>query len=125
MTTTEQIKDPEPDEGPLTRSTREIPWVDVADIFQNVNIPGTPRQVDLPITPRGRTIFAPTIRQVSLDDLGVDSALESDEEQDFSDETVLARHQEVLDSMKEHLSAFFAAREKISQEKRGRKSSNT
>jgi hypothetical protein len=120
--TVEQVKHPEPDEGQMKRSTREIPWVDVADIFQNVNMPGTPRPSDVPITPRGRNIFAPTIRQVTLDGIGVDSGEESDEEEDFRDETVLARHQAVLDNMKEHLSAFFAAREKSSQEKRGRKS---
>lgn len=118
------IKEPEPDEGPVKRSTREIPWVDIAGIFQIVNGPGTPRQPETPAAPKGRNIFAPIIRQVGLDDVSDNSEDESScEEEDLRDETVLARHQEVLDRMKEHLSAFFAARQNTSQGQRGRKSS--
>lgn len=104
------------DEGPLKRSTHEIPWADVAGIFQNVG-PGTPKQSDVPATPKARTIFAPFVRQVGIDEVHVDSDGESDEEEDLRDDSILGRHQVVLDRMKEHLSSFLEARQK-SQEKR-------
>eukprot|EP00429_Kryptoperidinium_foliaceum_P008926 CAMPEP_0176010860 /NCGR_PEP_ID=MMETSP0120_2-20121206/4989_1 /TAXON_ID=160619 /ORGANISM="Kryptoperidinium foliaceum, Strain CCMP 1326" /LENGTH=1711 /DNA_ID=CAMNT_0017343711 /DNA_START=100 /DNA_END=5235 /DNA_ORIENTATION=- len=115
----------ESDGGGMKRSTLEIPWGDVAGIFQNVNLPGTPRQLDTPATPRSRTIFAPSIRQVKFEDLGTNSDNDSDGEEDLSEEMVLTRHQVVLDKMKEHLSAFFDARKKSQQEKRNRRSSKT
>lgn len=117
------LKEPEPDNGPMKRSTREIPWVDVAGIFQNVALPGTPKQPDVPATPRGRTIFAPYVRQVDLEDVDAGNENESDEEEeDLRDEMVLGRHQVVLDRMKEHLSAFLEARQKSQGKKKSRSS---
>ncbi len=110
-------------QGPTKKSTREIPWGDVAGIFQNVALPGTPKQADLPITPRGRTIFAPFVREVAFEEVQVNS-YESDSDEDLKDESVLGRHQVVLDRMKDHLSTFLEARQKT-QEKRRSRSSKT
>jgi hypothetical protein len=118
----EPIKEPKPDDGPVKRSTREIPWVDVAGIFQNVALQVTPKQPEVPVTPRGRTIFAPYVREVDFEDVDAISEDESDEEEDLRDEMVLGRHQVVLDRMKEHLSTFLAARQTTQEKKKSRSS---
>lgn len=120
-----QEEETEPaDGGSMKRSTREIPWADVAGIFQNVALPGTPKQVDVSIAARGRTIFAPFVRKVAFDEVQGKSDDESDEGEDLREESVLERHQIVLDRMKEHLSTFLEARQKT-QEKRKNRSSKT
>jgi hypothetical protein len=127
VASSEQAQDEESkehiDDGPMKRSTHEIPWADVAGIFQNVG-PGTPKQPDVPATPKAKTIFAPFVRKVGIDEVQVDSDNESDEEEDLQEASILGRHQIVLDRMKEHLSSFLEARQR-SQEKRKSRSTKT
>ena len=113
----EQVQEEDP--RVMRQSTREIPWGDVAGIFQKVQLPGmsqTQKEKDAAAVPKSKTIFAPFVRKVELstDDSGSDS---DDEEEDLRDESVLSRHQVVLDTMKAKLSAIFEARKK-SQERR-------
>lgn len=109
----------------LPRSTLEIPWSDVADIFQRVELPkkssssrsssshhheSTPLPVDV-------EIFAPFCRKIG--DIQDDSS-ESDSEEDISDATILNRHDVVLDYMKQKLSAYMEARRKLQERRRNR-----
>ena len=72
--------------------------------------PGT----DLYESEQGATVYQiPLPRQLSEE--------ESDEEEDLSDESVLARHQIVLDRMKEKLSAILEARKKQQDRKKTKK----
>eukprot|EP00980_Cylindrotheca_fusiformis_P002609 scaffold618_cov130-Cylindrotheca_fusiformis.AAC.13 len=94
----------------LSRSTHEIVWTEVADVFesQNVQLPVKKKKEEEPPAPKDRTIFAPFVRRTELPCLQSES--ESDTEEDLSDDAVLSRHQEVLDEMKQKLSVFFEAR---------------
>lgn len=113
-----------PEPGATKRSTREVPWVDVAGIFQSVNLPGAPKSsIEAQVTPRAKTIIAPFVRQVRLEDLNVTDQ-ESDDDEDLSDKAVLGRHQVVLDRMKEHLSMLLEVRKK-NQDKRKSRTSKT
>jgi hypothetical protein len=102
----------------LSRSTHEIVWTEVANVFesQNVQLPVKKKKEEQPATPRDRTIFAPFVRRTESP-LG-DSDSESDTEEDLSDKTVLSRHQEVLDEMKEKLSVFFEVRKHTAERKK-------
>eukprot|EP00934_Nitzschia_sp_Nitz4_P000090 Nitzschia sp. Nitz4//scaffold80_size88189//35047//40827//NITZ4_005086-RA/size88189-processed-gene-0.72-mRNA-1//-1//CDS//3329558627//90//frame0 len=114
------------DEGSKKRSTREVPWVDVAGIFQSVNLPGSSSKTatETLAPSREKIIVAPFVKEVKLDDLDSRTDYESDTEEDLSDAAVLGRHQIVLDRMKEHLNIVLEARKK-SQEKRKSRSSKT
>ena len=108
---------PDKDDG-MRQSTTEIAWKDVANIFQEVELPGsaaTQKEKEAKTALRQKTIFAPFVRQVELTFNDVDS--ESDDEEDLRDETVLGRHQLVLDRMKEKLAVVFESRKKT-QERR-------
>jgi hypothetical protein len=105
--------------GTIPRSTREIPWGSVADMFQSVALLSE-KQVkkhkgDHTAAPGTMTIFAPYVHQITEIPDPIEE--ESDEEEDLSDEAVLVRHQAVLDHMKEKLSAILEARKK-QQERR-------
>lgn len=117
----EPLQDSDMDDGPMKRSTREIPWVRVAGIFQNVALSGSTKSQEISAKKsQGQTIFAPFVRQVQFDDLDSSSEEESDTEEDLSAETVLRKHQVGLDKMKEHLSSFLEARRKSNDKKKSR-----
>jgi hypothetical protein len=104
-------------EAPNLRSTREIEWVDVAGIFQNVELPKKSK-ASAEEKPAARTIIAPFCRRIDSEPVAED---ESDTEEDLSDETVLKNHQIVLDEMKAQLSTYLETR-KEQQERRKNKS---
>ena len=119
------------DEGDIPRSTHEINWADIAGIFQSVELPkksppsksGNSSEKDPPASsPSSKNIIAPFCHKVNLDSLE-DSGIDSDSEEDLSDQTVLRRHQVVLDQMKEKLDAFLQAR-KRQQDRRKSKGQN-
>ena len=107
------------------RSTHEIAWSDVANVFESVQLTATTSASKKkkkghdahhnPPTPIGKTIFAPFVRKTELS--STDSESESDTEEDLRDDIVLSRHQVVLDEMRKKLTALLEARKK-SQERR-------
>jgi hypothetical protein len=105
------------------RSTREIAWTEIAGIFQPVNLPGESKaqkeKEETASAPETKQIFAPFVRTVESSPVA--SEEESDEEEDLSDDTVLGRHQIVLDRMKEKLSAILEARKKQQDRKKASK----
>jgi hypothetical protein len=113
------------DSEDIPRSTQEINWTELAGIFQRVSLPGTEKaqrekEKAIAAAPNGNlTIFAPFVHKIETIST-VASDEESDEEEDLSDGAVLARHQIVLDGMKEKLSAIFDARKKQQDRKKGR-----
>ena len=106
---------PESDSKVL-QSTREIDWEDVASTFQSVELPrkssrnasSDDHHHTAPAV-NGK-IFAPFCQKIDRD-LSTDEE-ESDTEEDLTDETTLARHQVVLDEMKQKLNAYLEARKK-------------
>ena len=97
----------------LPRSTQEIDWVDVAEIFQPVALgPSTPtsRQGDEEGGASFKTIIAPYCRKVDTPP-GMSDDQGDDEEEDISDEAVLARHRVVLDRMKKKIDKAMEARQ--------------
>lgn len=101
------------------RSTREIPWGDVAGIFQKVELPNAIKEQkdkEAKLTVKERTIFAPVVRWPHL--IPVVNEDESDEEEDLSDETILGRHRVVLDRMKARLSSFMENKKRNQQDRR-------
>lgn len=112
------------DNGLLPRSTQEIAWVDVAQIFKPVALPG-------PTTPTsrlgndeesgtsGRMIIAPYFRKIETPPTMSDDG-DLEEEEDISDEAVLARHKVVLDRMKQKLDEVMEARQQGQQRDRSR-----
>jgi hypothetical protein len=113
----------------LPRSTQEIAWVDVAQIFKPVALAGpttpTARSGDdeEPET-SARTIIAPFCRKVERPPaMSDDEGLE--EEEDISDEAVLARHRVVLDRMKQKLDKVMEARQQGQQRDRNRSTGGT
>lgn len=115
-------------ENPFGRSTHEIDWTAVAESFDRVKLAGAPSvsqhaaaKAPRSAQPRPKTIIAPYFRKIEKEP--EPSEDESDTEEDLSDETVLARHQVVLDGMKEKLKAFMEARKKI-QERRKKPPAN-
>lgn len=104
----------------LRRSTREIPWKDIAGIFQQVQLSGSTKDKEKKentLSANERTIFAPYVRKVDSIPAPADEE-ESDEEEDLSDETILSRHQVVLDHMKERLAVVLESRKRAAQEKK-------
>ncbi|KAL3923312.1 MAG: hypothetical protein SGILL_001725 [Bacillariaceae sp.] len=125
-----QSGQPEPSSDeidPTGRSTREIPWKDVAGIFQRVQLPGRLKEKKdseaKKVAPRDRTIFAPVVKHTTST-LVIDSG-ESSEEEDLSDEAVLARHQVVLDEMKIKLTAIQESRKKNLDRRKSRDKTHT
>ncbi|KAG7353348.1 photolyase [Nitzschia inconspicua] len=106
------------------KSTREIPWKDVAGIFQQVQLQGTLREKqeveNKKISVKERTIFAPVVRKLSSPPTLTVSVDESSDDEDISDGAVLARHQVVLNDMKEKLTAFQTSRKKAQDRRKSR-----
>ena len=110
------------------KSTHEIPWSDVANVFESVDLTtmtATSKKTKEhdshhnPPTPRDKTIFAPFVRKTELSWTDSDDS-ESDTEEDLRDDIVLSRHQVVLDDMKKKLSVFLEARKKTHQRRKSR-----
>lgn len=103
----------------LIRSTHEIDWADVARHFNRVKIPSSlsPQASIIPLNAL-KTIVSPYCRKLA--NSPEPSGDESDDDEDLSDEAVLARHQAVLDEMKDKLTAFMEARKKL-QDRRKKK----
>ena len=103
-------------------STNEINWLDIASIFQSVEVPRKSNRYKVaePETPAAiaGAIFAPICDRID-GDLSSDEA-ESDTEEDLSEASTLAKHQIVLDSMKAKLDSYLEARKK-QQERRKNK----
>jgi len=114
--------------GKSKRSTEEINWNDVAEIFQDVLLPGpttpTAKRHDshhhAPPVPPGTKIIAPFCRKFDFDKLPDDSEEDDSEEEDLSDEAIIAKHRIVLDRMKKRLDKFMEARQKVVQKSRTR-----
>jgi hypothetical protein len=109
---------PVKDDSSLPRSTQEINWAEVAGIFQKVELPkkSAPVQAlqdDQPAV--ARSILAPSCRIV--DTVAMEDG-ESDTEEDMTDETVLAKHQVVLDIMKEKIKQFLEKKKEQQQDRR-------
>ena len=125
------LKDDGTGSGIVRRSTEEIDWSDVAKAFVTVDLAEGPTpsrrrvaKLSLPVhqEPRNRlstTIFAPFCNRID-DSLAVSGESDSGEEEDLADETILRRHQVVLDSMKERLDKFMEGRTTAGQRARQR-----
>ena len=101
------------------RSTREIPWGDIAGIFQKVELPNAikeQKEKESKMSVKERTIFAPIVSWPDV--VPVVDEDESDEEEDLSDEIILGRHRVVLDRMKERLSCFMENKKRNQQDRR-------
>jgi len=126
----------DPAELRVPKSTREIDWADIAGIFQSVELPrkSPPTKTSDKGQPgkgskgegvstsgtAGTTIYAPYCKKINPEMLfaaGEDDEESDEDEEDVSDETVLARHQAVLDEMKAKLALFLEARRR-EQERR-------
>jgi len=109
----------------LARSTIEIQWGDIADIFQHVELPkkapsraSSSHHESAPMPADGK-IFAPFCRKVGP---LADNPDDSDNDEDTSEELVVREHQKVLDEMKQKLSAYMDARRRQQERRRSRKS---
>lgn len=88
------------------RSTEPIDWYEVANLFQPVAVPDQ-------VAPTGSieqsvNIFAPDVRKLDrpvweLTEEDYSDNVDESEAEDISDDAVLARHQKVLDLMKQKL----------------------
>ncbi len=104
------------DDNPeLPRSTEEIDWRDVAEIFQPVDLgPSTPtagKEDEPGVSASEKTIIAPYCQKVATPPASGDE----DEKEDISDETILARHKVVLDRMKEKIDKAMEARKEAQE----------
>lgn len=116
----------EDEDASLPRSTEEIDWADVAEIFQPVALgPSTPSAAregddDGGASDKGgsdkATIIAPYCHKVATPPGSDDEG--NEEEEDISDESILARHRVVLDRMKVKIDKVMEAR-KQSQKQQG------
>mmetsp|Transcript_5245 Transcript_5245/g.9395 ORF Transcript_5245/g.9395 Transcript_5245/m.9395 type:complete len:1645 (+) Transcript_5245:114-5048(+) len=107
------------------RSTQELEWEDVANMFFHG---GSTRNIDINYDFDSndhlgkKKIFAPFVR--AFDRSSLDAEREGENEpnsdEDISDEAVLQRHQDVLDEMKLKLDSAFEDRKQLAQQ-RGRK----
>jgi hypothetical protein len=105
-----------------SQSTSEIPWKDVAGIFQQVQLPSTLKEKQehetKKLSMKERTIFAPVVRKVnSIPIVNID---DSSDDEDLSNDAVLARHQIVLDEMKVKLTAVQESRKKAQDRRKSR-----
>mmetsp|Transcript_44871 Transcript_44871/g.94135 ORF Transcript_44871/g.94135 Transcript_44871/m.94135 type:complete len:1659 (-) Transcript_44871:52-5028(-) len=107
------------------RSTQELEWEDVANMFFHG---GSTRSIDINYDFGSsdhlgkKTIFAPFVRAFDRSSLEVEGKAESEtqSDEDISDETIIQRHQDVLDEMKLKLDSALENRKHHSQQ-RGRK----
>ena len=107
------------------QSTVEIPWADVADIFESVEIPqsasrstSSSQHHHESLLPADGKIFAPFCRKISSLESDPD---ESDTEEDTSDSAIAAKHEKVLAEMKLKISAYMEARRRQQERRRSRK----
>jgi hypothetical protein len=130
------------DNDPLPRSTVEIYWTHVADLFEPVELEvdgsrktqATPsprasvsaerpiEKVDKSSPSKKGPIIAPFCRefdysQLDEDDSGESNGTDDGEDEILSDEAVLARHQAVLDDMKEKLEHAMKVRQECIEKK--------
>ena len=130
------------DNDPLPRSTVEIYWTHVADLFEPVELEvdgsrkmqatPSPRaslsaerpvdKVDTSSPSKKGPIIAPFCRefdcsQLDKDDSGESNGTDDGEDEILSDEAVLARHQAVLDDMKEKLEHAMKVRQECIEKK--------
>lgn len=125
----------------LPRSTVEIEWTHVADMFEPVELDDVSKKVQASPSPRASAsaeksienddksspskkgpIIAPFCREFDYSKLDEDSSGDSDnanggEEENLSDEAVLERHQAVLDDMKEKLEHAMKVRQSCIEKK--------
>lgn len=117
------------------RSTHEIKWEDVANMFLHG---GNSRQIDInsvltaeqgplgaddPANAGKKKIYAPFVEPFNVSSLEAIVPNEEDsDDEDISDETIIKAHQEVLDEMKLKLDAALEKRKQLTQQ-RGRKKS--
>ena len=108
------------------RGSNEIDWNTVAGSFHAVKLKGntSPHAMSAPQPPVSfkTNIISPFCRPLTSTPVASDD--ESDTEEDLSEEAVLARHQFVLDEMKEKLTAFMESR-KRQQERKKNKQKNS
>ena len=126
---------------PLPRSTVEIEWTHVADMFEPVELDDGSKKPQASPSPRASAsaeksienvdksspskkgpIIAPFCREFDYSKIDEDGSGESDdadggEEEKLSDEAVLARHQAVLDDMKEKLEYAMKVRQSCIEKK--------
>ena len=113
---------PKPKDVKSRISTREIPWRDIAGIFQKVQLPDAikeQKEKEAKLSAKERTIFAPVVRKLDSIPVIDDDEEESDDEvEDLTDETILARHRVVLDRMKARLTFVLENNKKRNQDRR-------
>lgn len=106
------------------RSTQELEWDDVANMFSQGNTRDIETDDDFESNDLSvkKKIFAPFVQPFDGSTLEAEKETEpdSDSDEDISDEAVLQRHQGVLDEMKLKLDAALEKRKQQS-EQRGRK----
>jgi hypothetical protein len=116
------LPNPNPKSFGSWESTREIPWKDVAGIFQQVQLPGTLREKQeldtKKLSVKDRTIFAPVVRK--LNSIPMVSIDDCSDDEDLSNDAVLARHQAVLNEMKIKLTAVQESRKKAQDRRKSR-----
>ena len=118
----------------IIRSTHEIEWSNVAEMFRPVLISeksssriNDHHSVAVPI---GSTIIAPYCRKFTISDFSAgddlctisddeeEEDMESDSEEDLNDEKILAAHQKVLDHIREKFDAMMLVRQQIQERQR-------
>ena len=113
-----------------TPGTFEINWSQVATTFQSVELPRKairPRgssdhgHEDARIPPNG-AIVAPFCTQINDDQSLSEDDSDGGEDEDLTDETILAKHQKVLDEMKGKLEAYLEERKKFQDKRKNRHS---
>lgn len=108
--------------GGLRRGTFEIAWGDVAGIFSSVELPRKTIRAaaaDSHAVDYDAQIYAPYCSKMEGEEPAQNDDSDS-EEVLYSEEEILARHQEVLDELKAKLNAYLEAK-KLQQERRKKK----
>jgi len=112
-----EVSKPKAEKDP--RSTREIPWEDVAGIFQKVELPDSmkeQKEKEVKMSSQERTIFAPIVTRPGS--MPIVNEAESDSEENLSDEAILENHRVVLDKMKARLSSYMESKKRSNQDRR-------
>jgi len=123
----------DPSEAGFPKSTREIDWADIAGIFQSVELPrkslpdktghghgGTDKKSGDGQQASAKNIIAPYCRKFDPDaflaeieeEAGGSGESSGSEEEDLREDSILSRHQVVLDEMKAKLTLFLEARKR-------------
>jgi len=96
--------------GGMVPSTREISWVEVAGVFQDVALPKAlqkEKERSAAMAAKRGNILAPYVRRIGAFQIpGIEDDAQFDpEHEDLSETAILGRHQVVLDGMKEKIAA--------------------